>query len=997
MPTNNRSAQVSTREIDQTGPTSLSPVGIPALCIAPTELGPAFVPVTVPTYPDFKSVFGGSKGDHKNAALSAREWLRFQQAFTQVRVLGVGNGEQRDGTGKVTNAGFVVGSQQPQSSLSGGLTHNPYATNISSSPDATGSVGRTYFLGCFMSQSAGSTVFTDAGHQGVVLRGILMAPSGVILTLSSSRIGTNTAPSATQAAEWAAGTVHGGVTGSVDSNYNFVMLLNGHKSTTANPNVISCSLDPASPAYFSKILNQDPLKTEEKGHLLYASYDLWRSVAVVTGSGFILQQSGSAGLGAGYEDTVFLVTGSLTRNSGSATVPNYEAFEDRYSNSQSPWVVSQKFGGTYKNLFKVHMLSDDTVNRLVKISIENIVPGVAGFNPYCSFDLIVRAYNDTDTKKVILESWKGVTLNPSSDRYIAKVIGDFKEFFNFETTVDKQKLETTGEYPVNSRYIRVEMNEEVENQDLDASAVPFGFRGLQHLQTSGSAPLSVFEDAEYLQAANINQRLAQPPVPMRLNLRKGSGNSLTSDRNLYWGIQTEAVQTVSTPNDTNFLNPSIASFTKFFPTYQLEWANFAVKDNPGASTTAANGVVDCDLFNNNLFTLDKIRVVYNTTTNLPDLNQLSSWAFVRQGNIATDSGAGTRALAVTDLTDPSTRLVAKFTFVVQGGFSGTNMFNRDTALLTNKAVVEELNNTNRGLTAGATVNSYKKALSLVSDKTEVPMQILVVPGIRDSFITDETMSVSELDRNDVLYLMDIEELDTNANVITDNTSATAPMVNIRNTITNLRNRGLNTSFASAYFPDALLRDTENNTVVRVPPSVAVLGGIAKNDALGYEWTAAAGYARTALTNVDSFAVSLTKQNLDDLYAQSINPLVAFPGEGPVIWGQKTLLATSSVYDRINVRRLMLHLRREVKKVADRVLFQPSLEETLESFSNAVQPILKRVQDLKGLKLYSVRIDPSTTTQADIENKTIKGKIYVVPTKTLEFIDLDFVLTENQLA
>lgn len=994
MATNNRSAQVSTREIDQTGPTSLSPVGIPALCIAPTEMGPAFVPVTVPTYPDFKSVFGGSKGDNKNAALSAKEWLRYKQAFTQVRVLGIGNGEARDGSGKVTNAGFVVGSEQPQTSLSGGLTHNPYATNISATPDATGSVGRTYFLGCFMSQSAGSTVFSDSGHSGVVLRGVLMAPSGVVLTLSSSRTGYNLPPSSSQAAEWAAGTVHGGVTGSVDSDYNFVMFLNGHKSTTTNPNVISCSLDPASPAYFAKILNKDPYKVEEKGHLLYASYDLWRSVAVVTGSGFILQQSGSSGLGAGYEDTVFLVTGSATWNSGTATAPNFEAFEDRYSNSQSPWVVSQKFGGTYENLFKVHMISDSTVNELVKISIENIVPGTAGFNPYCSFDLIVRAYNDSDTKKVILESWKGITLNPSSDRYIAKVIGDFKEFFNFETTTDKQKLETTGEYPVNSRYIRVEMNEAVDNQDIDSSAVPFGFRGLQHLQTSGSAPMSVFEDAAYLQTANINQRLAQPPVPMRLNLRKGSGTSLTAERNLYWGIQFENVQTVSTPNDTNYLNPSVASFTKFFPTYQLNWANFAVKDNPGASTTAANGVVDCDLFNNNLFTLDKIQVVYNTSTNLPDLNRLTDWSFVRQGNIATNSSAGTRALSASDLTDPSTRFVAKFSFVVQGGFSGTNIFNRDANLLTNKAVVEELNNTTRGLaTNGPTVNSYKKALALVSDKTEVPMQVMVVPGIRDSYLTDEAMSVAELDRNDVLYLMDLEELDVNANVITD----TESMINVRNTITNLRNRGLNTSFAATYFPDAILRDTENNTVVRVPPSVAVLGGIAKNDSLGYEWTAAAGYNRARLDNVDSLAVSLTKQNLDDLYAQSINPLVAFPDEGPVIWGQKTLLATSSVYDRINVRRLMLHLRREVKKVADRVLFQPSLEETLQSFSNAVEPILKRVQDLKGLKLYSVRIDTSTTTQADIENKTIKGKIYVVPTKTLEFIDLDFILTENQLA
>ena len=179
---------------------------------------------------------------------------------------------------------------------------------------------------------------------------------------------------------------------------------------------------------------------------------------------------------------------------------------------------------------------------------------------------------------------------------------------------------------------------------------------------------------------------------------------------------------------------------------------------------------------------------------------------------------------------------------------------------------------------------------------------------------------------------------------------------------------------------------------QVPPSVAALGAFSFNDAVAFPWFAPAGFARGALATTERSTIQLSRANMDDLYEVNINPIVSFAGsEGLVIWGQKTMYAQQSALDRVNVRRLLLSIRRQVRQVANRILFEQTLPETLARFSQLVNPILKRVQDQKGLDRFLVRIDTSTTTQADFENKTIRGKIYLQPTRTLEFLSVDFVI------
>src|SRR6056300_91952 len=185
-----KSAGVSTREIDLSQPTSTGPVGVPAGIIGTANEGPAYVPLTFANYSEFASAFGTSDGE-KFGPLAVQQWLANSQAVTYIRVLGAGDGKKRSSsTGNVNKAGFVVGNETIQSD--GIFKSNPYAATN----NGVGEVeGRTYFLGTFMSESNGSTFFSDAGLQTTEPVGIRAAsltdaftnestttPVGVILT-----------------------------------------------------------------------------------------------------------------------------------------------------------------------------------------------------------------------------------------------------------------------------------------------------------------------------------------------------------------------------------------------------------------------------------------------------------------------------------------------------------------------------------------------------------------------------------------------------------------------------------------------------------------------------------------------------------------------------------------------------------------------------------------------------------------------------------------------
>jgi phage tail sheath protein FI len=168
----------------------------------------------------------------------------------------------------------------------------------------------------------------------------------------------------------------------------------------------------------------------------------------------------------------------------------------------------------------------------------------------------------------------------------------------------------------------------------------------------------------------------------------------------------------------------------------------------------------------------------------------------------------------------------------------------------------------------------------------------------------------------------------------------------------------------------------------------VLGAFGQNDRIGYAWNAPAGYIR-AVIPAEELSTKFLAENVDTVYDAGINPIVASLGAGIIINGQRTTLAEGSSLDRVNVRRLLIEVRRRVKAVAYTLLFEPNRESTISRFNSLVTPIMKQVQAQRGVERYRVQIDTTTTTQADIENNTIRGKIYLQPTKTAEFVSIDF--------
>ena len=996
------SAGVSVREIDLSQPVEQQPVGIPAGIIGTAVKGPAFVPVTVGTLSNWYAKFGLTDGE-KFGPLAVTEWMRNAGAVTYLRVLGAGDGRRRslDGNtaGNVTSAGFVVGEQEPDNDNDGTLSANPYA-------NAGGVPGRTYFLGCLMSESAGSWIFSDAGLQGAatsvgsitasawIVRGVLMAPSGVILGLSSAFAQTSSAPASTLVAQNNSnmqGAYAGDITlfqGSV-AKQDFVLLLNGHKGTDAlYPNVITASFDMTSPNYFANVLNTNPLNIQQAGHYLYANWDIHPSTAAVTGALFAAQGAGATANGVpGLEKNIaFLVTGSTARNVGSDTVPNYENFEDRFRHAASPWIMSQKFGGRRTNLFKFHALDDGAgISTLYKISIENIVVSNDLSDQYGSFDVVVRDFDDRDSDLQPLEQWRGLNLNPSSDRYIAKIIGDTNTYFDFDTAEASQKLVVDGQYTNRSSLIRVEVSNEVDQQIVDPTALPMGFRGPLHLVTSGSDPVG-----------SAIPNVVQAPVPLRRDITAGSGTKQTVNPLLYWGVQFEHISSLTTPNASTLANESISAFAKYFPDFMTAVEAVVVGDNEGTPDTAANGIIDADRFNRNMFALDNIQVVTGSDE-LADSAQWDEAIYVRDGNIVANETNKTRAVSVDDFTQAN-RNFLKFSLFMQGGFDGVNIFDTEEADINNNAVSNDMNATNRGRNEGPSVRTYAKALDIMKNTTNVDIQLLAIPGIRNPIITDAAINAVE-ERFDALFIMDVEQIDTTGVTVTSDTQ----LPSVKLTAADFANRSLDSSFAAAYFPDVVIEDPNTNTNLVAPPSVAVLGALALNDSVGHPWFAPAGTTRGALSTTLEARVKLSKANMDELYDVDLNPLVAFPGNatsgtnpkgGVVVWGQKTLQASASALDRVNVRRLLIDIRRQVRDIANTIIFEPNREATLARFSAAVTPRLQRIQALAGLERFRVIIDSSTTTQADIENNTIRGKIFVQPTKSIEFVSLDFVVTNN---
>ena len=317
----------------------------------------------------------------------------------------------------------------------------------------------------------------------------------------------------------------------------------------------------------------------------------------------------------------------------------------------------------------------------------------------------------------------------------------------------------------------------------------------------------------------------------------------------------------------------------------------------------------------------------------------------------------------------------KFQIPFQWGFDGSNPATpayTATDIATTNTQGFDLSST----TASGSV-AYKRAINAVSNPDEFDINLLVTPGVLHrlhSTVTNHAISKIEA-RADALYIMDASDIDDSIN-----TAVTAI-------------KALDTNYVATYYPWVKLVDSETQVPVWVPPSVVIPGVIAFNDSVSHEWFAPAGLNRGGLAGlgVTEAKTRLTHAERDRLYEDRINPIASFPNQGVVVFGQKTLQSKPSALDRINVRRLLIALRKFIASASQYLVFEQNTTATRNRFLNIVNPYLEQVQSNSGLSAFRVVMDESNNTADVIDRNQLVGQIYIQPTRTAEFIVLDFVV------
>jgi len=286
------------------------------------------------------------------------------------------------------------------------------------------------------------------------------------------------------------------------------------------------------------------------------------------------------------------------------------------------------------------------------------------------------------------------------------------------------------------------------------------------------------------------------------------------------------------------------------------------------------------------------------------------------------------------------------------------------------------NNINSTNTQGLVGSDYTNMINLLSNADDYRFNIMLTPGL---YNTDYAGPINSListaqDRGDFIYVVD--PVAYNSNISQVNTEAGTK----------------DTSYAAMYWPWVQVVEPSTGEYVWVPASTMIGGVYAYNDTVAEPWFAPAGINRGGLSGVVRVEKKLSQGNRNDLYAAKVNPIATFPGTGIVVYGQKTLQLKASALDRVNVRRLLISLKSYISQVALNLVFEQNTAATRNAFLSQVNPYLTSVQQRQGLYAFKVVMDDTNNTPDVVDRNELIGQIYLQPTKTAEFIYLDFNIT-----
>ena len=304
-----------------------------------------------------------------------------------------------------------------------------------------------------------------------------------------------------------------------------------------------------------------------------------------------------------------------------------------------------------------------------------------------------------------------------------------------------------------------------------------------------------------------------------------------------------------------------------------------------------------------------------------------------------------------------------------GSFNGATGKNGEAGAKYNDAIT----NTN---TQGLIGTNYADSISLLGNKDEYEFNIISAPGLIYDFGTHKTqldsiISLAET-RGDCIAVLDLEQYGATVSNVTS-VAAT-----------------VNTSYAAAYWP-WLQTQSATGKNVWIPASTVIPGVYAFTDSAAAPWFAPAGLTRGGIGDVIQAERKLTRTQRDTLYNANVNPIATFPGAGISVFGQKTLQKKKSALDRVNVRRLLINLKKFVNDVSRTLVFEQNTNVTRNNFLSQVNPFLESVVQRQGLFAFRVVMDDTNNTADTIDRNQLIGQIFIQPAKTVEFIVLDFTI------
>ena len=904
-------------------------VGVTTLgLVGETLKGPAFEPILVSNFDEFKLYFGGTSpakdgSDNPKYELPyvAKSYLQESNQLFVTRVLGLTGYKPNRTYGVKTLGGMVVGDLVTTGTTTGttmvtasGITGSTFYAELSGKTASDGDTVPGFILDQYSGNTSGNT-----GNWFTIGTVPTSATSSLTGTTVSSPIGAsatknwyNTYSNFTDKVysylfvynhgttsfdvtryEYSADLVNDGkVVCLLRSRGSYVSEVLTHRVTgttgvqitgseialdplseftltvtdiDADVRTFDCSFDTASTKYITKVLGVDVFDKEKTVNPIYV-HEVYPNLIKN-----LFQQGQIRGL-----STTEYVNAEGTE------------FVQQWDMAGSNSVVSEVRGGNVFDLFSFLTISDGNAsNNEVKITIQNINVETG------EFDVVIRDFYDSDDNQVVLEKFSRCSMNPDLPGFIAKKIGT-----------------SDGEYEIRSKYVMLVL---ADNAPTDA--IPAGFKGCTTKDSIGGLTFKTKYNAAgetiyYNTDGSAEITNGDKVKKVTLGLSTQSHIGYDKDMFKFKGVGANEV------------------------TYGFHLSTNA------STITDANG-----------------DTVYETT------------AYDFEGQTGVDN----------PLTGIS---YCKFTLPVFGGFDGWDIYrnvrtNTD-GYIFGKNTYSTNHSTSGGVFSPTVGNSdyyaYLEGINSFSNPEAVDINLFATPGINwltHSSLVTQAIDMVENDRADSLYIINAPNHTTTAEVVDD-----------------LDSVSLDTNYSATYWPWIQVRDTDNATQLYLPPTGEVVKNIALTDNVSYPWFAVAGYSR-GLVNSIKAAKKLTLDDRDELYKNRINPIATFSDTGTIIWGNKTLQVRESALDRINVRRLLLRARKLISAVAVRLLFEQNDDQVRQEFLRLVNPILDSIKKERGL--YDFRVAVSNDPE-DIDANTLRGKIYIKPTRSLEFIDVEFIIT-----